>query len=121
MAPGHRLYVEVSNEVWNGRYAVARQAADEAKLRKLPSADRSGAIGDLDRYAEKTKNVMEIWLAISAAALALLSRCPDLPHKAAGFLGHVCVAPALSDKQRGWLTKLLERHGLPTLLGEALI
>ena len=50
------------------------------------------------------------------AALALLSECPDLSHKAAGFLGHVCVAPALSDKQRDWLDKLLDRHGLPPLV-----
>lgn len=49
------------------------------------------------------------------AALALLSQCPDLPHKAAGFLGHVCVAAAISDRQRAWLVKLLDRHGLPDL------
>ena len=49
------------------------------------------------------------------AALALLSKCPDLPHKAAGFLGHVCVAPVLSDRQRDWLGKLLDRNGLPPL------
>lgn len=49
------------------------------------------------------------------AALALLSECPDLSHKAAGFLGHVCVAPALSGRQRDWLVKLLDRHGLPPL------
>jgi len=49
------------------------------------------------------------------AALALLSQCPDLPHKPAGFLGHVCVAPALSDRQRAWLAKLLDRNGLPPL------
>lgn len=48
------------------------------------------------------------------AALALLNSCPSLKHKEAGFLGHVCVAPDLSDKQRDWLVKLLERHGLPT-------
>lgn len=52
------------------------------------------------------------------AALALLNKCPDLSHKAAGFLGHVCVAPALSDKQLDWLGKLLDRHGLPALAGE---
>lgn len=46
------------------------------------------------------------------AALALLQACPDLPHKTAGFLGHVCVASALSDRQRDWLRKLLERNGL---------
>jgi hypothetical protein len=49
------------------------------------------------------------------AALALLSECSDLPRKPAGFLGHVCVAPALSDEQRGWLLKLLDRYGLPPL------
>ncbi|MES2119720.1 MAG: hypothetical protein V4513_03985 [Pseudomonadota bacterium] len=49
------------------------------------------------------------------AALALLGECPDLPHKPAGFLGHVCVARELSDKQRNWLGKLLDRHGLPPL------
>jgi hypothetical protein len=50
-----------------------------------------------------------------AAALALLTECPDLPHKAAGFLGHVCVAPELSERQRDWLVKLLDRHDLPAL------
>jgi hypothetical protein len=50
------------------------------------------------------------------AALALLVQCPDLPHKAAGFLGHVCVAPVLSTRQREWLIKLLARHGQPPLV-----
>lgn len=49
------------------------------------------------------------------AALALLNQCPNLSHKEAGFCGHVCVAVALSEKQREWLAKLLERHGLPLL------
>jgi hypothetical protein len=52
------------------------------------------------------------------AALALLSERPDLPHKTAGFLGHVCVAPVLSERQRDWLMKLLDRNGLPPLAGE---
>lgn len=50
-----------------------------------------------------------------AAALCLLQLLPDLPHKTAGFLGHVCVAAVLSDRQRDWLIKLLKRYGLPTL------
>ena len=50
-----------------------------------------------------------------AAALALLSASADLPHKTAGFLGHVCVASVLSEKQRDWLSKLLDRAGLPPL------
>ncbi len=49
------------------------------------------------------------------AALALLNGHPDLDHKTAGFLGHVCVAPALSERQRAWLDRLLDRHGQPPL------
>tara|TARA_R110000868_G_scaffold129385_8_gene338186 strand:+ start:14315 stop:14515 length:201 start_codon:yes stop_codon:yes gene_type:complete len=47
------------------------------------------------------------------AALALLNDRTNLSHKEAGFLGHVTVAPALSDKQADWLTKLLAKHVLP--------
>ena len=49
------------------------------------------------------------------AALSLLNQCPNLSHKEAGFCGHVCVADVLSNRQRDWLAKLLERHGLPSL------
>ncbi|MCA3635762.1 MAG: hypothetical protein INF18_08565 [Methylobacterium sp.] len=52
------------------------------------------------------------------AALALLNQCPELAHKAAGFLGHVAVAPALSERQREWLATLLKRNGLPSLARE---
>ena len=50
-----------------------------------------------------------------SAALTLLCERPGLSHKEAGFLGHVTVAPTLSDKQRQWLVKLLSRHGLQPL------
>lgn len=49
------------------------------------------------------------------AALALLTKCPDLSHKEAGFLGHMCVAVTPSEKQLAWLAKLLDRKGLPPL------
>jgi hypothetical protein len=49
------------------------------------------------------------------AALSLLNHCLNLSHKEAGFCGHVCVAVVLSNRQRDWLAKLLERHGLPSL------
>lgn len=52
------------------------------------------------------------------AALALLGHCSELPHKTAGFLGHVCVASELSEKQRDWLAKLLDRNDMPQLIGE---
>jgi hypothetical protein len=44
------------------------------------------------------------------AALALLNGIPMLPHKTAGFLGHVCVAPDLSEKQSAWLAKLVGQY-----------
>jgi hypothetical protein len=47
------------------------------------------------------------------AALALLNGRPNLSHKEAGFLGHVCVAPVLSAKQSEWLGRLLSRNALP--------
>jgi hypothetical protein len=49
------------------------------------------------------------------AALALLNECVALSHKEAGFLGNVCVALILSNRQHDWLSKLLERNGLPPL------
>lgn len=50
-----------------------------------------------------------------AAALALLGLdTAEITHKEAGFLGHVCVAAVLTDKQGAWLSKLLARNGLPT-------
>jgi hypothetical protein len=49
------------------------------------------------------------------AALALLSHFPELQHREAGFLGHVCITRDLSDRQHIWLVKLLARHGLPPL------
>jgi hypothetical protein len=49
------------------------------------------------------------------AALSMLNECIALSHKEAGFLGNVCVAPILSNRQRDWLSKLLERNGLPPL------
>ena len=49
------------------------------------------------------------------AALRLLSDRPELSHKEAGFLGHVCVARDLSVRQRDWLDKLLSRKRMPSL------
>ena len=46
------------------------------------------------------------------AALRLLNDFKDLNHREAGFLGHVCVAGTLSERQAAWLDKILERRGL---------
>lgn len=50
-----------------------------------------------------------------AAALALLTECPDLSHSEAGFLGHMCVAVSPTEKQLTWLVKLLVKRDLPPL------
>ena len=85
LAPGHKVYVEVSNEVWNGGYAVARQAAEEAKAGGLPPASGSGAPGSLERYAEKTKQVMAIWSRVFAGQQGRLVRVASLQHVAPYF------------------------------------
>ncbi len=54
---------------------------------------------------------------VREAALALLSNHADtLNHRAGQFLGQIAVsANPLTEKQAGWLAKLLERAGLPSL------
>lgn len=51
-----------------------------------------------------------------AAALALLTGASRLSRKAGQFLGQIAVDPTpLSDAQADWLSKLLEKAGLPPL------
>jgi hypothetical protein len=50
------------------------------------------------------------------AALALLNGNHRLSRKAGQFLGQLAVDPAtMSERQAGWLAKLLDRAGLPPL------
>jgi hypothetical protein len=49
------------------------------------------------------------------AALALLSGFSDLPHKTAGFLGHLCVASEPTTRQRSWLNSILKQKGFQPL------
>jgi hypothetical protein len=87
--PGHHVYVEVSNEVWNGGYPVAREAAEEAKAERLPPVSGSGAPGSLERYAEKTKQVMGIWSHVFAGQSERLVRVASFQHVAPYFSGLV--------------------------------
>ena len=51
-----------------------------------------------------------------AAALALLTSNHRLSRKAGSFLGQLVVDPSpMSEAQADWLTKLLDREGLPSL------
>ena len=53
------------------------------------------------------------------AALALLNSGTRPSRKAGQFLGQLAVDPtAMSEAQREWLAKLLDRAGLPPLEGE---
>ena len=49
------------------------------------------------------------------AALALLMQREGISHRAAGFLGHVAVAEAITPRQRKWLAQLLEQNGFAPL------
>jgi hypothetical protein len=75
MAPGHQIYVETSNEVWNWMYPVATQSCNEAKAEGLLSAEGTGAPGCLgERYAERTRQVMAIWSNVFAGQMSRLVR-----------------------------------------------
>jgi hypothetical protein len=55
-----QVYVETSNEVWNGGYPVMHQAQAEGVAEGLDA--NNGAYGQaMYRYAEKTQHVMRIW------------------------------------------------------------
>jgi hypothetical protein len=84
----HRVYVEVSNEVWNAGYPASRQAASEAQAEQLPSASGSAAGAALERYAEKTRSVMKIWSDIFQGQSQRLVRVASFQH----------VSPPTSDR-----------------------
>ena len=62
--PGRKVYVELSNEVWNYVFAVTKQAEQEGMVANL-SPHRFRAM--LRRYAEKTAWMMKIWSEAFAA------------------------------------------------------
>ena len=73
LAPGRQVYVEVSNEVWNGSYPVMHQAQDEGIAEGLESS--KGAYGQaMYRYAEKTQHVMQLWSKAFAGKMNRLVR-----------------------------------------------
>jgi hypothetical protein len=68
-----QVYVETSNEVWNGSYPVFAQAASEATAEKLdPTAAQFQQVAE--RYAEKTQHVMQIWSNVFAGQTNRLVR-----------------------------------------------
>ena len=89
LAAGHQVYVETSNEVWNGGYPVYGQACNEAKTEGLLSAEGTGTPGCAgERYAERTRQVMAIWSSVFAGQTSRLVRVFAFQH----------VQPYWSDK-----------------------
>jgi len=73
LTPGRRVYVEVSNEVWNAGYPVQRQAQEEGAAEGLDP--RYSAYGQaMYRYAEKTQRVMGIWSVVFGQQMNRLVR-----------------------------------------------
>tara|TARA_R110000782_G_scaffold78293_3_gene155899 strand:- start:84265 stop:85689 length:1425 start_codon:yes stop_codon:yes gene_type:complete len=62
--PSHKVYVEVSNEVWNGMFSVFHQAAKEGAAENLYPADPFQAL--LYRYSEKSAWALKIWSQVFA-------------------------------------------------------
>jgi hypothetical protein len=67
LAPGHQVYVENSNEVWNWFYAVSHQALNEGKAEGLDGSYGGDIQINAERYAEKSAHVMDIWKSVFAA------------------------------------------------------
>lgn len=75
---GRHVYVEVGNEVWNGGFAVARQAIAEGRERKLGTNDTEAG---MRRYAQRTGEVMRLWeAAFTGADRARLVRVLSTQH-----------------------------------------
>src|SRR5581483_3006363 len=67
LASGHQVYVEESNEVWNGGYNVWYQAAAEGAAEGLDGSWSGKVQLAEERYAEKASHVMDIWKSVFAA------------------------------------------------------
>lgn len=61
LQPGLRVYVEYSNEVWNGQFAQARYALEQGRKRNLGPSDFEA---QLRYYSERSVQVFKIWEAV---------------------------------------------------------
>jgi hypothetical protein len=89
-----RVYVELSNEVWNYMFAISRQSESEGLARKL-SDDR--VVANLRRYAERTGEVMRIWSRVFADRPGQLVRVAATQHDNPWTAEVVMTAPGLAD------------------------
>ncbi len=69
--PSRKVYVELSNEVWNYVLPVTSQAAAEGAAAGLSTNPHEGT---LRRYAQKTGEVMDVWTSVFAGQMGRLVR-----------------------------------------------
>jgi hypothetical protein len=71
LSSSRRVYVEMSNEVWNGAYPVSVQARNEGVAAGLSS---DPFVAQMYRYSQKTAWAMKIWTEVFAAQPSRLVR-----------------------------------------------
>ena len=85
IAPERTVYVELGNEVWNDMFEAAEQAREEGlKFRLDPDGDPTKA--QMRRYAQKSRNALQIWTRIFA----------DRPRKLVRVVSSLNVYPDLA-------------------------
>jgi hypothetical protein len=89
-----RVYVELSNEVWNYSFPVAKQAEREGLAEKLSD---NGFIANMRRYAERTSQVMRIWAKVFADRPGQLVRVAATQHGNPWTAEMVMTSPGLAD------------------------
>ena len=85
LASDKPVYVETSNEVWNPGYWVYKQAAAEGQQEGLPSSYGGEFQLALERYAEKTQHVMQIWSTVFAGQTSRLVRVAAFQNAQPGY------------------------------------
>jgi hypothetical protein len=76
LAPGRRVYVELSNEVWNYGFPVTHQAIREGEAAGLGTGWGAG----LNRYSQKSAWMLRIWTRIFADKPEALVRVVSSQH-----------------------------------------
>ncbi len=94
VSPDLKIYVEVSNEVWNWVFKVTTQADNEGKQRGLSQA--TGAAMYM-RYAEKTIQVMKIWEDVFKGQTGRLVRVAATQNAMPYYATKIFEFPQLSD------------------------
>lgn len=78
LAKDRKVYVELSNEVWNYMFPVTHQAVAEGEARNLNPANKWE--GALNRYGQKSAEVLKVWTEVFAAEPQRLVRVVSLQH-----------------------------------------